>query len=102
MTIPINQTARRHVPEDRKLQISTPNLITMTFFSGVRGTEVSRGSVSSRHELRRQVSQCVSDQKKSAAIAGNGLPSAQLQAPAAPRPCYGGSSLLHRQQHIHR
>jgi hypothetical protein len=32
MVIPINQTTRRHVPEDRKLQISTPNLITMTSF----------------------------------------------------------------------
>jgi len=32
MMVPINQTTRRHIPEHRKLQISNPNLITMTSF----------------------------------------------------------------------
>ena len=33
MMVPVNQTTRRHIPEDRKLQISTPYLIKTTFFS---------------------------------------------------------------------
>jgi hypothetical protein len=68
--------------------------------AGVRGAEVPRGGVPSRHELRGQVPQCVPYPEESTAAARNGLPPAQLETQAAASAGHQRSSHLHRQQHL--